>query len=350
MAELYVQPHLSQYGYDRSVRTRKSGCVWTSGANGVAAMSGGHYRPTPDDILGLLRPSEETNPLTPGWTLDDLHKALSRYGVLGFDIRSGTGRDGVLHELAQDRYIVIQGDSDQFPSGCSGTFDGDHCIGWHPNHRWVSGHRQWWIDDPICPEGRWEYEWVLWRYAEKFDPRIHFASFRTPVPAINVTMPDTSTGDIIVPEFTSAGGLTLASTHVIDLKAGTPLRSDPTKVATTLSQDATVDYMGQSGGFLVVRIRSVAFYPDSVLRETLALVAKGDAPDPRPKTPAELAATARKFGGLTQDDVNAAVKAANDQLAVLKAQVASLTGQVQTAAATERERIAAAEAARIRGL
>ncbi len=38
----------------------------------------------------------------------------------------------------------------------SGAFDGDHCIGVHPATKSVGGVTFWWIDDPLCPTGRWE--------------------------------------------------------------------------------------------------------------------------------------------------------------------------------------------------
>jgi len=173
--------HQSQYQAGASAITRTSGCTWTSGATGVGAVTGGRYAPEPDDIHDLLRRDEETAPTTPGWSLPDLEKALGRYGM-GFDEHTGTGWEGVRAQLVAYKYVVLQGDSDQFPAGCSGAFDGDHAIGVHPRTKVERGVRYWWINDPICPEGRWERETILRRYAAKLWANIRFGAFTQPVP------------------------------------------------------------------------------------------------------------------------------------------------------------------------
>jgi hypothetical protein len=155
------------------------GCTPTSGANGAnaskrAGLSG-------DEVLALVKPSEETSP-TPGWSLDDLQLAMDRAGV-PFSVRSGKGWAGVVAAHDAGLYVAIQGDSDRFGSAtCSGKFDGDHCIGGHPASQVVGGVVYWWIDDPICPAGRWERASVIRAYAEKFSANIKFGVFTTPVP------------------------------------------------------------------------------------------------------------------------------------------------------------------------
>ena len=173
--------HQSQYDPGCSPITRQSGCTWTSGASGVWTVTGQRYKPTPDEIHALVRRDEETAPTTPGWSLTDLRLAMGRYGMTFID-RTGTGWEGVKAERALERYVVLQGDSDQFPAGCSGTFEGLHCIGIHPKTKAERGVVWWWVNDPICPAGRWERETILRRYASKLWTTIRFGSFTQPVP------------------------------------------------------------------------------------------------------------------------------------------------------------------------
>lgn len=176
---LYQPHHESQYAPGSSQRTRRSGCTWTTGATGADAATGGDRDRTPDYVLGLVKPYEETNPATPGWSIGDLALAMRRLGV-PFAVRSGQGWGAVLEAHADGLYIVLQGDSDQFGNQtCSGAFDGDHCIGIRPGSS-VGG--RWLIDDPICPDDRYERTDTLFRYARKFSATINFGVFLTPVP------------------------------------------------------------------------------------------------------------------------------------------------------------------------
>lgn len=185
MLDLYVQPHWYQYLATNSFVTRHSGCTWVSLANGIACITGGRYRPSPDKLHGLVLPREETSPTTPGWSLQDAKLAASRFGAIELDDGTGKGWSAVISALDAGQYVMLQGDSDQFGNGtCSGAFDGDHCIGVHPKSRMVGTRRQRWIDDPICPEGRWEFEDVLEHYAAKLYAGIRFAVFAQHVPAV----------------------------------------------------------------------------------------------------------------------------------------------------------------------
>lgn len=153
-------------------------------------------------------------------------------------------------------------------------------------------------------------------------------------------------------EFIAAGGLDLASTYCIDLKAGTNLYKDETTVGTTLSKDSTVDYLGQSSGFYFVRVSTSAFYTDGIARQTQAMVKPTEfAARPRAKTDAEAQAAAARFYTAPATDCAPAIKAATDPL---NAQIVDLTKQVKDAAAQEKERIALAsggsESNRIRNL
>lgn len=183
----YLNAHRSQYQSGATTRTRRQGCTWTSLANGVDATSKGTISRTPDQVLKLVMPSEETNPLTPGWSLDDARLAASRLRV-PLLIRSGSGWGALVQASGAGYYLLVQGDSDRFSNDtCSGEFDGDHCIGVHPGVRTVDGEREHWIDDPICPTGRWERDSVIRAYAEKFSSSIRFAAFRDPVPLVQRT-------------------------------------------------------------------------------------------------------------------------------------------------------------------
>lgn len=182
----YLNEHQSQYDPGQSTITRREGCSWTTVANGADASTGGRVKKTPDQVHALIPKSSETNPLTPGWSTVDVDRACAKLGV-PFEIRSGQGWPAVVRALdVEHLYVFLQGDSDRFPSGCSGEFDGNHAIGVHPASRVVNGLRQRWTDDPICPDGRWEWEYILRNYAVKFSAGIQFGVFSNPVPAATV--------------------------------------------------------------------------------------------------------------------------------------------------------------------
>jgi hypothetical protein len=238
----YVQPHRSQYEAGASTITRRSGCTWTSGVNGIAAVSGGRYQPTPDQLHDLLRSSDEQFPATPGWSLKDLVRATARYGVTLTE-HTGEGWYAVLTALATDHYVVLQGDSDQFGNAtCSGSFDGDHAIGVHPWSKVVDGERWRWIDDPICPTGRWEREAVLGRYAAKFWSAIRFAVFFQPVPQVRVAEPAPGGHNVAIRYATANATTTMA------LAKGQALYERPGgDVVTHMSAAAKVPHVGKAG-------------------------------------------------------------------------------------------------------
>lgn len=179
MTERYLNEHRSQYDPDCSTRTRHQGCVWTSLSNGIDAATGGLVVRSPDQVLSLVRPTEETNPTTPGWSLHDASLAMQRLRV-PFEVHSGEGWDAVLDALSGGHYVILQGDSDRFSDAtCSGVFDGDHCIGVHPDRDSEDRQR---IDDPVCPDARYSGRSILRMYAEKLNPHIYFGVFTHPVP------------------------------------------------------------------------------------------------------------------------------------------------------------------------
>lgn len=201
MADYYTGEHQSQYGDGQSALTRRAGCTWTAGANGIDDTSGGRRSPTPDRLHSFLAKGEETSPGTPGWSMPDLEKATHRFanrvGNAGLICVNRTtsgflgayGWAGIKKAWANGRYVVIQGDSDRFGNNtCSGAFDGDHAIGVSPKSRIVNGKVQRWINDGICKNGRWEYEAILYAYAKKLADRsgtpLRWGAFKAPVPKV----------------------------------------------------------------------------------------------------------------------------------------------------------------------
>lgn len=182
MSGLYLGPHICQLDAQWSARTNSSGCTWTSTAMGIGNVTHGERRPGPDKVHSLVRAGEETNPGTPGWSIPDVDLAMRRFG-LPFRNLTGGRWDGVRFEHEHGRYVILQGDSDQFGNNtCSGKFDGDHCIGIHPDSRAGDRGQEWRIDDPICKASRWELASTIRRYAEDLDVLCRYGSFSDEVP------------------------------------------------------------------------------------------------------------------------------------------------------------------------
>ena len=181
----YRNRHVSQYAAGNSTVTKRTGCTWCSGTNGLDASTGGKVQRTPDQVHALVPSSQETNPAYPGWSIADLDHAMAKLDV-PFTNRSGHGWAEVNAQRASGRYLAVQGDSDRFGNNtCSGAYDGDHCIGVHPDTKTdPDGTIWWWINDPICPSGRWERDTVIRAYAEKLSRSIYFGSFDVPVPQL----------------------------------------------------------------------------------------------------------------------------------------------------------------------
>lgn len=137
-------------------------CTPASLANAVRSASKGSVDKTGAEVRALVKVSEEQNPLTPGWSLRDADLAATRLGVAFAFTKASWAQ--VRQRRAEGRMIVLQGDSDQFTSGCSSKFDGNHAIVLHPN----DNDSAWLIGDPICTNWRWEDELTLRKYAEKF--------------------------------------------------------------------------------------------------------------------------------------------------------------------------------------
>lgn len=218
-----------------------SNCTPTSGANGARESSDGKYDHSGGFIRALVAKSEETNPLTPGWSLADLDLAMKRAGI-PFTVRSGSGWTALQAARLKGLGIALQGDSDQFISGCSGAFDGDHCVYIHPETSSRDGEVYWLLGDPICQDWRWEKESVLRRYAEKFSASIRFGTFDTPVRRLD--------GETAVAQASHTDEVP----KVIDIPSGATLYDLD---GTTPVGKTTVDYLGRFSPFAIDGGRAV---------------------------------------------------------------------------------------------
>lgn len=239
--------HNSQYDPGCSAFTRQNGCTWTTVSNGIAATTGGAHEPSPDYIHSLLPRSQETDPNSAGWSIPDAIHAASRYGMTVTDL-SGKGWAEVVRYLDEGHYIILQGDSDQFGNNtCSGTFDGAHCIGTYPKARLYGGYHQHWIDDPICPEGRWEYDYVIRRYASKLNANMRAAAFASRVPSTTTT-PSTASGNPGGENVTIRYATVTDTGNVMQLANGQRLYNKPGgSVVTRMSKAASVPHVGLAG-------------------------------------------------------------------------------------------------------
>ena len=268
MVDRYLNRHWSQYAAGLSSITRTSGCTWTSVTNGADASSGGGVKRTPDQVHALVAKSEETNPTTPGWSIPDAARAMSRLG-LGFADRSGQGWADVVQALDAGLYVVLQGDSDQFSNAtCSGSFDGDHAIGVHPDRNDVGQQR---IDDPICAAARYAGRTILMRYAEKLYPSVRFGVFTAPVPIIEiphviVSAPKPKEVNVAITYATPGRTLELAKGQPLYRHPGGPRVS-------AMSTRSAVPFVGSAGGaWAAVRVRTRGLYRDGVARPTVLYV------------------------------------------------------------------------------
>jgi hypothetical protein len=176
---LYQGVHRTQY--DGSAKANEN-CTPTSMANGARATTGGRVDRSGGSVRALVKSWEETSPNTLGWSLADGRLAMGRIGldfVIGHD-----GWAGAHAALARRQFVCLQGDSEEFPNGtCSGVFDGDHCVGIHPDDL-VGTLRL--LADPICKFRRIETDEVLRRYASNFRPEISYGYFVAKVPIIKL--------------------------------------------------------------------------------------------------------------------------------------------------------------------
>lgn len=210
--DLYQGDHRTQFD---GGALQSSNCVPASLADAAEAVTAGHIDRTGSQVRRLVAISEETNPATPGWSLEDADLAARRLGISltvtpndrpGLWDNVGTLRD-------QGRFVILQGMSSVFTEGCSSRFDGGHCIALPPLTR---SDGLWRIGDPLCRDWRWERPSVIRRYAEALSGagKARYG-FTDTVPMV---LPDTSTEDdmtIISPVPTATGHV--SSSGAVDI-------------------------------------------------------------------------------------------------------------------------------------
>lgn len=183
MSDYYLPTHRTQF--DGSTYA-SSNCTPTSGADGLAAATGGRINLSGGTLRSYLPRSMETNPKTPGWSLQDLQKAVARlpatWKAPAFIPKTGNWT-ALARDLDLGYFVVLQGDSDQFGNGtCSGVFNGDHAVGLHPLNAAKPDVQ---LGDPICTAWREERATVLTNYAAKLSgstARLRYGIFATAVP------------------------------------------------------------------------------------------------------------------------------------------------------------------------
>lgn len=181
MTEYFLPPHRSQF--DGSPLANQN-CTPASGADGLAATTQGRISLSGGQLRSYLPRSDETNPETPGWSLQDLAEAIRRlpatWKVPVFTPHSGPWPE-VMAALSAGFFIVLPGDSEEFADGtCSGAYNGDHAVGLHPL---MAANPYIELGDPICNSWRRESAAVLQRYAENLSgPRVRYGTFASPVP------------------------------------------------------------------------------------------------------------------------------------------------------------------------
>lgn len=253
---LYFNDHEYMYAASSSAITRKSGCTWTSASDGVDASTGGISDPTPDRIKALVARDEETNPNTPGWSIPDVDLAMSRLHV-PFTDRSGRGWDAVVNAHDAGLYLILQGDSDRFSdANCSGDFDGDHCIGVHPDE---DAQGRWRIDDGICRTARYEWPGILKSYATKLSASVRFGTFDQPVPEEDVKIDVVAYGPWTVDIAVGAQLYDLDGKPLI--KVSTPQKDRPAPSETIVGGKRYVMVVVTTGGlaqYVLVRPTSTA--------------------------------------------------------------------------------------------
>lgn len=197
MATLYQGRHRRQF--DGGPLAYQN-CVPTSLADAADQSTRGVVDLTGSAVRELVDVDEETNPRTPGWSLVDADLAASRLAI-AFAVAGGTW-DTLRALRAAGRGIILQGDSEVFTAGCSGTFDGDHCVYLPPLDH---SDGRWRLGDPLCSDWRWESEATLREYAGRFagDGLARFG-YTAPIPEENAMqtftiLPGATIGTLTVP-------------------------------------------------------------------------------------------------------------------------------------------------------
>lgn len=157
-------------------------CTPASLAAAADEASGGRIKKTASQARALVAPSQEQNPMTPGWSLRDADVAAARLGIELWVGDPATGWAGVERAHDEGRAVLVQGDSDMFADRVSGGFNGDHCVVICPR---VHSDGRWMVGDPLLNAWRWEGRRTLRLYAEKYAGagRARYA-YTAPVPLL----------------------------------------------------------------------------------------------------------------------------------------------------------------------
>lgn len=160
-AEYYQGTHRTQF--DGGPKAA-SNCVPTALSDAARQVTRNARNLSGSQVRALVPPQQETSPATPGWSLTDAKKAATRMGIR-LTISTGRTWDELTLRRAQGRNVIVQGVSAAFPDGCSGAFDGPHCIDLpplsHSDGRWRYG-------DPICKQWKWVSPTLIRQYAGIF--------------------------------------------------------------------------------------------------------------------------------------------------------------------------------------
>lgn len=315
----YLGAHRSQY--DGSALARQN-CAPTTLANALHSTMMGAINLTGGQVRAKVANAEETNPATPGWSLEDMRLAASRIaGAPALVIRTAAWTE-VERLRALGFYVLLPGDSDRFPDGtCSGAFDGNHMAGLHPNGAITLG-------DPICPSWRTETPATIRAYAEKLGgATFRFATLAIPVPLMEANMRSVTTlvglaapnpRRFTIPPNTTVNGYDPAQPGVVvrTFKTGALASSASADATASVAwYDTATPPAPRGSGFL----RVAPGIPGGVLAGLL-IVASLVTLDP----------AAGDTSPYTQAQLDAAVKAATDPL---NARIAGIKAKTATFAA-----------------
>jgi len=260
-------------------------CTPTAGAMAADQATGGRIRRTGSTMRALIPRSQEQNPATPGWSIVDLDTAMAKLGIPFTTAYGHTWTELVTLHVA-GHGIVMSGDSDQFTSGCSAAFDGDHAT--YLPAAPADAEGLWRLGDPICHDpARWTYQSpsAIRRYMEKFGRRL----FGTTNPqkisfGYTAVVPQLEEDNPMLP-------ITDATPHTLDIAPGKQLydlNGTPLVKVSVAQPDIYSPFT--SGVYYAVRVVTAGI-------PQLLLVKRVDATDVRP------------YSGFSQGDVEIAVAA-----------------------------------------
>jgi hypothetical protein len=246
-----------------------------------------------------------------GTDIGDVRVAWAKYDQVLTD-RRGRNWAQLLEDLKDGRGIILQGDYDVLTGSdtCMGSFNDDHAI--YLNPEFFDGGKEVAVADPLCKGFKRIKLSTLRAYAEKLGTRVYGrkgpilygATKALPVQA--PTPPPPPPAPLGGNEMIVGEGVVRTSDKYVAVKKGAKVYSDPAcKTAlTTMSHDASLDYMGTVPGNTVCWAIEVATgkVVKGKLLPVIAYVKRTDVGVP----------TARPTSGptYTQAQLNAAVAAA----------------------------------------